>query len=350
MASVDFWNAVAFNANAYIQGELADASLGVGAGQAQSIGACSSGLIGSGRSILSSYIIPPETWLVLTTEERRRNWVTPLIPPDVSLQCWNRWDTPRLAYVREYNWEKRGARGMFAVDHYGSGNFNIRFVIGRPISPSLYIYINKKMGESGANFAILARNTHWVSAVIGAFDNQQGKDIFWVHYNDNGRDYRRIKLPYETFTDYMQTLIDGDVAAISWPDTEAHTVTLGDTTPLTTGPTNAPASTGMVPDEAQSLLASPDAPGTSTDAPLINETFAGVDLTRFWPQFMVALEIALFSPVASEDLLNELATKPHWVAIEQYMNSNRGSYRWVPPTYAEGSLYGKADKPDYLSK
>lgn len=349
MASVDFWDAVAFNANAYIQGELADASRS----QLQSIGACSSGLIGSGRSILSSYIIPPETWLVLTTEERRRNWVTPRIPPNVSLKCWNRWDTPRLAYVREYNWEKRGARGMFAVHHYGSGNFNIRFVIGRPISPSLYIYVNKSMGESGANFAILARNAHWVSAVIGAFENDPGNDmsgVFWVHYNDNGRDYRLIKLPYQTFIDYMETLIDGKVEATSWPNAEDHIVTLGDTTPLATGPTNAPASTEMVPDEAQSLLASPGAPGTSTDAPLINETFAGVDLTRFWPQFMVALDIVLFSPVASRGLSYELEKKGHWTAIKKYLSSNSGSYRWVPPTYAEGALYGSADKPDYLSE
>ena len=327
------------------------------------IGACSNGLLGSGRSVLTSYVVPPETWLAFTTAERRQNWITPRIPPNVSLDCWTKWSTPRLAYVREYNWEKRGARGLFEIDHYGVGNFNTRFVIGSPISPSLYTYVNQTLGESGAKFAILSRNATWMSAAIGGFDpmpitsdEQDADGVFWVHYNDTGGEYSRIRLPYRAFANYMRELVPADLRQASWPQDDSsapapESLLLGESTPLVTGTAQSRAAPGTdVPAMPAPLTNPSDAtPGTTVDAKLINETFWSVDLSRFWPQFMTALDIALYSPVGSKDLMAVLSRKEHWFAIEKYMAKHRGAYRWVPPKYASGSQFGSSDvKPRYL--
>jgi hypothetical protein len=318
-------DALATDADALLREEEAEA---LSSSHAALIGACANSAVSSARSVLSSYIIPPETWIAFASRKRRQNWVTPRIPPEVSLKCWNELIPPRLAYVKEYNWQKLGARGPFVVSHYGSGNFNLRFVIGSPLSPSLYIYSTHSLGESGARFAILSRSVWWMSAAIGGFDDVATDPlggIFRVHYNDDGRTYTHVRLPYAAFADYIKKVIDARTqlpAAAVAP-------------PVTTTPAAAAAA----------------ATTTTTPAPVetpINETFEGIDMTRFWPQFMTSLDIALYSPAVSRPLLAILTEKSRWTSISRYLGENRGKYAWIPPTYAANS-YGSHTKPDYLS-
>ena len=318
------------------------------------IGGCSNGLVGSGRSVLTSYVVPPETWLAYTSAERRDNWVTPRIPPTVSLKCWNEFDPPRVAYVQEPNWEKKGARGPFALTHWGNGNFGLKFCIGQPISPALYHYLNETMGQSGASFAVLARNVWWMSAAIGGFDDVRSDPMggqFWVHYNDNGHTYNHVRLPYADFTEYMRKILPDELRDKSWPtppDQQEPAVTHGDSRPLTTpSPGLVVNLSGFEPSSsAAEVLAHPN---TKPAEPTPNESFFGVDMKRFWPQFMVALEIALLSPVSSHDTLVALREKKHWPAIEAYMRKNRGKYRWMPPIYSVGTTLGHDKRPEYLS-
>lgn len=329
----------------------------------EQIGRCSNTPFDAVWEVLDSYVVPSDLWGRIPTRERRQNYVAPRIPPNVSLDCWKAFRTPRLAYVRTWNWEKKGVRGLFSLTHQGTSRFGLRFFIGHAISPTLYTYLNSGMGESVTNFAIREQDVWWLSAVIGAFEDYPGDEKggrFWVHYSDDGEHYRMLQLPYAAFANYMQLIVPKELRAASWHGESvseqekrmlAPGSVQGDDRPLVTG------QGGLHPIVMQppaSLVTGPQtaAGGTAEQeaAPLLNETFYGVDMDRFWKQFMTSLDILLWSPVGSASLLAQLQTKAHFSAISAYMQENRGTYAWVPPQYAASMRGGNLTKPDYLSK
>lgn len=313
------------------------------------IEACPGRIVGSERSVFRSYIFTPATWVKWPTRERLENWVTPRIPADVSLKCWDPFVRIRLVYSNEPNSEKTGVRGLFGVTHEGRAGYGVHFYIGHPISPALYTYVNTSMGESGVNFALYDRYASWVAAVIGGFEDAPGDRMggtFVVHYNDDGKRYQVVRLSYEEFTNYMRTVLPDKLRDISWPvpdGLQGPTTVHGDILPLdmpASSSTSNPAAATPLP------LDLPADVKTEEKQPLVNETFLNVDMKRFWPQFMVALEMALFSPIGSRDMLALLSSKQHWPAISAYMSDKRGSFPWIAPKYADGP---EAARPDYLS-
>ena len=299
------------------------------------------------QSVLTSYIIPRETWLKYASKDRRRMWVTPRVPPTVSLDAFDSIDPTRFAYVREWNWEKSGVRGLFAISHWARGRFNYNQVIGKPVSSSLYTYLNKTMGMSETNFLMVAENVYWMSAVIGGFNSKTNS--FYVHYNDDGIKYTVLSLPYDILMEYVRKLVPSNVQLMSWPSSTTPTSVMGINIPFA-GRDLPPR---PLPGEPQPIFGDYGSPTTIETEPPINEGFFGVDMSRFWPQFLVSLEIALFSPVRSVDLFNTLTQLPHWSALQYYFAMNRGKIAWLPPLYVPTlriKSLGKYTKPDYMKK
>ena len=315
------------------------------------------------KSITLGYVVPPEVYR--WTPKSIENWVTPVVPPNVSLERWNPIDPIKLAYVKEYNWERQGVRGFFAISHCGRGNAGAEFVIGSLISPSLYTQLGAAIGQSGQRYIIVGRNTYWASAVIGAFENDPYSSdggTFVVHYNDDGNLYRVIRLPYVDFLNYIRTVVDSKIRSYMTPTGQFVSATLeesvqepplpppradllGDNQSLS--PPLPPPRMDLLGDNQPLSPSNPPVAGSTHDAPLINETFIDINMERFWPQFMTALEIALFSPVKSMDLFAQLQRKQYWTAVQVYMSKNRNNWAWVPPTYS--SSFGKYTQPNYLT-
>lgn len=347
-------------------------------------------------TVFTNYAVPPEAFLRLANTDRKNEWITPAIPPTVSLDRWKAIEPPRLAYVREYNWERKGVRGMFLISHYGRGSFGLEFLIAKPISPSLYLQLGSGNGQASQRYAVWGRNTWWVSAVIGAYEDNRNDPVggqFIVHYNDDGVHYHRIRLPYEAFLDYLKTVVDADLLpffekpvppptvprsdlASGGSSSFADVFGAGGTASFATGvpsrpdvvqglpPSRAPTAQYEIPPFAAesigetlgdpvSLAATPgEVAGATPDSPLINETFWQVDMRRFWPQFMTALELVLYSPVRSKDLLALLERKHNWTLVQVYMERNRDGWAWLSPKYrlpiCDGESVGNQFEPDYL--
>lgn len=287
----------------------------------------------STKSILTSYIIPREYWLRHPTADLRKMWVTPRIPPTVSLDAFDAIEPNRFAYVREWNWEKSGVRGLFAISHWGRGRFNYHQLIGKPVSPSLYTYLNNSMGMAETNFLIFHENAYWMSAVIGGFD--PAHNSFYVHYNDDGNRYAVLTLPYDVVAEYVRKYVPANVQLMSWSTSTTTLAVIGDNTPF-----------GEIKSTTKATeIIAPETP--------INEGFYGIDMKRFWPQFMTALEMALFSPISSVEMFHTLSQLPHWTALEYYFKHNQGRIPWIPPTYAQklrADSLGNFTKPNYMIK
>lgn len=333
VSAMDFIATASDNVHAFDE-ELTDAATAAEETTTTAIGTpIGARAFSSGTSLLTGYIVPKQVWRHWSTRKRRDNWVTPQIPASVSIESFTPFHHPRLAYVQEYNYERTGARGLFEITHYAYANWGLAWVIGNPISPSLYAYLGAAAGASGARFAILARNTFWTAAVIGGFKHGGGDDdaSFIVHYNDDGR-YRLIHLPWTALTDFVFTKSPDDVKKMSWPKRAATSsaTTLGDTTPL-----------------LATAAATPPPPGATPGAPLINEGFYGIDMKRFWPQFLNALEMAAWSDFGSRDLFAQMSNMPHWPVVQNYMEAHSRRFDWVPPLYAATSRLGKTSRPNY---
>lgn len=324
VSGADFLDEASENVRMFDDGEVyaaPDQQIGVSVG---------SRVFSSGLNVLTSYIVPKQTWRYLSTPERKENWVTPQIPDNVSTEAFDSFSRTRIAYVSEYNWQRTGARGMYAITHYGYSNFGLTWVIGSPIAPDLYRQLGAAGGLSGARFAILARNTYWAAAALGGLKmGAGGEPQLIVHYND-GPTYHLLHLPWTTVTDFIWSKSSPAVKEVEWPDRHDDSTTLlGSDVPLAPPSALAPGAT------------------PKTAAKLISAEFENIDLTRFWPQLWTALDIALYSPTRSKNLFAELSELEHWSAVKSFLEKNSGRFEWAPPR-VDGYI-GKVTKPDYMS-
>ncbi len=312
----------------------------------------------SAATIFTSYVIPTSVWQLYPSKKMRENWVTLRIPPTVDPgRLWHKFSPPRMAYVLEFPESTRGVGGPFSVTHWGRSNFNISWCIAKPIDPSLYNYLNETLGESESRFAVLGRNTYWLSAIIGGFD-PDGRNLgenfdgphFYVHYNDS-EIYTAVVLPLEKVIEMVNNDAPRGLLVAEYgedaPEVQAATG-VGKFEPVTID-TIVPQDTDATVGETLPLKAADTTPGTDTKEPLINATFYAVDMARFWPQFFMALDIALpfYSRVGSTTLLNVLRNQSHWLLLKTYMEQHAGKFEYVPPRYKHHTQVGNYERPDY---
>lgn len=326
------------------------------------VGASAAAATASG--IFGGYIVPPTAWQLYPTPQMRARWVTLRIPPSVDIgPPWLKFTPVRLAYVDELGQSARGVRGPFSVTHWGKAGYGIQWTVAKPMDPALYNYFNTSLGQSESRFAVLARNVFWVAAVIGGFDpvgSSMGEQYqgphFYVHYNDGDR-YSAVIVPWDAVIDYVRKgapreLLEAEYGADSPELLDATAGAVGLLEPLTADASDgttaafAPVAPGAaVGTSAPVFVSSAD----KAQEPLINPSFYGVNMARFWPQFFFALDVALpfASSVGSSVLLNSLRRMDHWPLLKAHMEHNQGAFSYLPPAYKIYTGVGNLKRPSY---
>jgi len=302
------------------------------------IGASTTSVVTSSvKSVTTGYIFPPEIWSVLTTKKIRERWETPVVLPTDKLDDWALFTAPRIAYVREWNWEKKGVRGLFSLTHWTQSNFGLEWCIAAEISPGYTSRLVANTGQAKTRYAVLSRNVYWMSAAIGAFYPQGlpggsiTKPVFLVHYNDTG-DRRLLHLPLDAVMTYI-----GEQRALQGK------------TPPTAKQAAAAAAATEPPAEKQEPEGERAAAAVPAPPPLINETFEDIDMQRFWPQFMMALQISLHSITKSSSLIESLQLQPTYWRLDSFVHNRGNTFEYVPPMYeGDTDRVGNYAMPEYM--